>query len=512
MNITQLMQYISPELICQVVYPQNIDYLDIRLLCGAETEFINNCIYLGSLANISASLYQDKYVGIITTDSIDEIAARLDCIRLSGKVNMLALFEKLKELLYNRNIADLMSMLSSIFSSTNLNHIVTQTSRIMNNPVVLFDYNSQLLAACCEQPIDDPDIEQLLEKGYLPSQYVKEMRKLDTAKQLLCSSTPMLFLADGVNTTHHRLLGMIRVNQRTQATISVLEYNRKLTISDSNILGNICGILSQAVESRSKGRNHATLMSLQYENRLQALLDGESYDLSWVPSWLAHIRWERYQKFRVVSIHAADNLRNTAQRHELIERLRLSFPHRCVFLDRDGLLILINPEYPTVFQQFIEALDEVLPEYNVTGGISKRFSNIKELAEHRQQADDAIRIQALLGGSNSTCLFDDQISYELLLTARSNHTLKRYDDERLHMLREYDRHHGTDYYTTLYAYLQCACNRTKAAQHLFISRNTMDYRINKIRELLSLNDNDGEECLRLQLAFKAYEIEQRLSK
>lgn len=59
MNITQLMQYISPELICQVVYPQNIDYLDIRLLCGAETEFINNCIYLGSLANISASLYQD---------------------------------------------------------------------------------------------------------------------------------------------------------------------------------------------------------------------------------------------------------------------------------------------------------------------------------------------------------------------------------------------------------------------------------------------------------------------
>lgn len=173
---------------------------------------------------------------------------------------------------------------------------------------------------------------------------------------------------------------------------------------------------------------------------------------------------------------------------------------------------MINPEYPTVFQQFIEALDEVLPEYNVTGGISKRFSNIKELAEHRQQADDAIRIQALLGGSNSTCLFDDQISYELLLTARSNHTLKRYDDERLHMLREYDRHHGTDYYTTLYAYLQCACNRTKAAQHLFISRNTMDYRINKIRELLSLNDNDGEECLRLQLAFKAYEIEQRLSK
>lgn len=80
------------------------------------------------------------------------------------------------------------------------------------------------------------------------------------------------------------------------------------------------------------------------------------------------------------------------------------------------------------------------------------------------------------------------------------------------MLREYDQHYGTDYYTTLSVYLQCACNRSKAAQQLFISRNTMDYRINKIRELLTLNDNDGEECLRLQLAFKACELEEFLSR
>lgn len=118
-----------------------------------------------------------------------------------------------------------MSTLGSIFASTNLDHIVTQTSRIMNNPVVLFDYNSRLLAACCQQPIDDPDTVQLLESGCLPPQYVKDMRKLDSAKELLRSSTPVLFTADGVNTTHNRLMGMVRLNRRTLATISVLEYN-----------------------------------------------------------------------------------------------------------------------------------------------------------------------------------------------------------------------------------------------------------------------------------------------
>ena len=51
------------------------------------------------------------------------------------------------------------------------------------------------------------------------------MRKLDSAKELLRSSTPVLFTADGVNTTHNRLMGMVRLNRRTLATISVLEYN-----------------------------------------------------------------------------------------------------------------------------------------------------------------------------------------------------------------------------------------------------------------------------------------------
>lgn len=51
------------------------------------------------------------------------------------------------------------------------------------------------------------------------------MRKLDSAKELLRSSTPVPFTADGVNTTHNRLMGMVRLNRRTLATISVLEYN-----------------------------------------------------------------------------------------------------------------------------------------------------------------------------------------------------------------------------------------------------------------------------------------------
>lgn len=114
-----------------------------------------------------------------------------------------------------------MSTLGSIFASTNLDHIVTQTSRIMNNPVVLFDYNSRLLPAAHRRSRYRPAAGKRLPASPVCQGYAEA----GGAKELLHSSTPVLFTADGVNTTHNRLMGMVRLSRRTLATISVLEYN-----------------------------------------------------------------------------------------------------------------------------------------------------------------------------------------------------------------------------------------------------------------------------------------------
>ena len=46
--------------------------------------------------------YDQNFVELFLSDAVDGLSPRLDCVRLSQDANMLALFERLKELWYNR--------------------------------------------------------------------------------------------------------------------------------------------------------------------------------------------------------------------------------------------------------------------------------------------------------------------------------------------------------------------------------------------------------------------------
>ena len=60
---------------------------------------------------------------------------------------------------------------------------------------------------------------------------------------------------------------------------------------------------------------------------------------------------------------------------------------------------------------------------------------------------------------------------------------------------------------TLDIYFQCQGNITKAAQQLYIHRNTMIYRLERIRSLLKHRSLDKpEEMLSLQLGIRAAKL------
>ncbi|NMD43598.1 MAG: PucR family transcriptional regulator [Firmicutes bacterium] len=72
---------------------------------------------------------------------------------------------------------------------------------------------------------------------------------------------------------------------------------------------------------------------------------------------------------------------------------------------------------------------------------------------------------------------------------------------------EYDLESKTELLKTLDIYFQCQGNITKAAQQLYIHRNTMIYRLDRIRSLLKHRSLDNpEEMLSLQLGIRAAKL------
>ena len=72
----------------------------------------------------------------------------------------------------------------------------------------------------------------------------------------------------------------------------------------------------------------------------------------------------------------------------------------------------------------------------------------------------------------------------------------------LYRLREVDREHGSLYYETLRVYLECERSLSETAKQLFIHRNTLLYRLDKLCEQTGLRLDDADQRLHLRISFR----------
>ena len=83
---------------------------------------------------------------------------------------------------------------------------------------------------------------------------------------------------------------------------------------------------------------------------------------------------------------------------------------------------------------------------------------------------------------------------------RSDPARVAYYRDLLRPLRQYDLEHHGDLVRTLAAYLRHGGNSTQAANALYLHRNSLRYRLARIQVLLSLDPDDPDARLALQIA------------
>ena len=92
--------------------------------------------------------------------------------------------------------------------------------------------------------------------------------------------------------------------------------------------------------------------------------------------------------------------------------------------------------------------------------------------------------------------------YRMLFQYKNDEALEDIKNRIIGELEEQDQLTNSSLVETLECYLDCNCNVSKTADTLFIHRNTMKYRIKKIKEILAIDFNDANACFTLRFAFK----------
>ena len=223
----------------------------------------------------------------------------------------------------------------------------------------------------------------------------------------------------------------------------------------------------------------------------------------------------KYRLAEVALLHPAEPI----ELADILEKLSFSFPNH--YAKESGILLaekhinnvicLLYADDPSSLAEFENRLSDFVlhrvPEYYAPHAIRLTFSE----SAPAEQAVSLLYDQACKTLKVSCGIFPDQdilfwknVGYRGLFFELSEETRRRFVSEALQAL--FDAPRSMDLMQTLRCYLDQNCNVVHTAQKLFLHKNTLNYRLNRIRDLLGKNPCDPDVRINLRIALEILQI------
>lgn len=120
------------------------------------------------------------------------------------------------------------------------------------------------------------------------------------------------------------------------------------------------------------------------------------------------------------------------------------------------------------------------------------------------QAVRSITIATFSEFSNQPIIDYEQLGiYRIFFNLNNEDILKKYVSRYLTPLHTYDNTNYTDLYRTLIAYLESNCNQAQTSKKLFLHRNTIPPRLEKIESLVGISFSNNNDIYNIRTALFA---------
>ncbi len=156
-----------------------------------------------------------------------------------------------------------------------------------------------------------------------------------------------------------------------------------------------------------------------------------------------------------------------------------------------------------IIQQLSLASEKMYQETGRTFsiGVSNVIKGSRMLSAGIYQAQCAVDSLHLCSRKNEIRCYEDMGVYRIFFQMKKDPELMKIYSSILGELQRQDTEEG-ELVETLRIYVESGCNLTKTADKLFIHRNTLKYRLNKIRNIIDADPDDPDQNFKIQLAYK----------
>ena len=278
--------------------------------------------------------------------------------------------------------------------------------------------------------------------------------------------------------------------------IFVIETNSSQSVCDIDVLEELGNLITLFVEHHyraypASGRHH--------EQTLKDLLSGKKLDREEVDSLLTLFTWEGDDPLQVLAFELEQTREARDTGNVQVQVIEGALPAKALVFGSCVVSILNRSEARGV--RDLDQLESLCKQFGWNAGVSDVFENIERIEPYCEQAFAALQI-----GSKSKPDETLHHYHTYLLPHLRASLMSQMEDPLLQhcdviTLERHDEETGSSLAKTLYSYLRNERIMSKTSAELFMHRNFVMYRIEKIKQLIvsDLDDPDNRLALLISL-------------
>ncbi|GEM_PF-420133 len=489
----------------------NID--NIAFLAEPDAEPQSNVLYFTDDSLVPKSVPETCILNTVLFGCAripDALASSSSCnaVLLRPEANPFTCYNKLQGFfLEDARVTDIVRrMLTAHFSNNGLQYVVEEASRALGNPIVVVDSayhyvarhvdGSLNMANRADQVLDQEfRYESVLEEGV---DFIKRERISERCAE---AKRPIVVYNDvlGADT----MITPSVVHGVTIAHTMMIERNHPFSDVDVECMARLGRFVAQEMQKTSLYAASRGQMDSYF---LVSLLNDEQ------PSHAVTSRRMSVLEFKplpylYVCVLEANHAHLAPHDYDSIAPQLTGCLQNSIYAHYEHTLtIVFSRDSDMGLGDYTEEMLRKVCEVNdLSAGVSNAFDDLTHIHSHYEQARSAIRAGRLVSlylDDRYLYHFCDYAHVDMLDITNKQYNLLNFVHPSLMRLARYDREHGTELMDTLFIYLQNGCNTQRASKMLSLHKNTLLYRLGRIREILGFDLSSGEDQFMLQYSFR----------
>ena len=475
----------------------NCDMLGIRILTAGQRHFEETILYL-----TSTDLMPEADDGHVFT--LFCYGEEIDFSRYQASAFTIAYFGPgispaelfnvtLENLTEIQQITAGMHILSNaLFSGNGLQHLVDTASHVFGNPVYVVDLQNKYLAISAGIIPDNEFFRQESASGYISEKGIRSIRANRLDEKVRKGDTAYYF----VNELVHKgmLIDAVHIQNVEIGHVMMLESEHPFREFDADFFHRFCKLVSMELQKNSAYSRNKGVM---YSYFLADLLKNPRLNVADIKDRLKLLGYNLKETFYIVAIPPVGHSFSDLKLEVILEHVKQIFLGSIYVIYEDTIVFLISRALNQNLSEYeISQLTEYLKANKLKAGISNFYQNLEDTARFYQQAVHAVQLGLRLKDAAPIYHYSDYYLYHMLeVFEKEDSEIRFLIHPGLMKLYLYDQEKNTDFMVTLCEYLTQPGQPAAIADKLHIHKNTLLYRMGKIKEITDCAFIEGEDFM-----------------